>query len=201
MRRLGLGVVRAAWVVVGVVVALAVGGCVGDPEPVRTTDAVATPSSTPSPQPTRPPRPELPERPAAMDEGTVDGAVAAALHYLELDRYAFATGDTGPLRAMSADSCVYCGEVIDEVDRARTDGMLTERDPYEVVASSAVEVSDGEWFNAELHLRQGEIRVLGDDGSVLMSEPGGGEFRVLLALSRVDERWTVDAGTVEPVQP
>lgn len=197
MRRQGQGVVRTAWIVACAVVALAVSGCTGEPEPARTRDPVVSPTASPSPQPTRPPRPELPEQPAAMSEGTADGAVAAATYYLELDRFAFATGDAGPLRAMSADSCVYCNEVIAEVERALAEGMLTERDPYEVLASSAVEVSDGEWFNAELRVRQGEIRVLGDDGSVLMREPGGAEFRVLLALSRVDERWTVDAGTVE----
>lgn len=200
MRRQGLGVVRTAWVVVGAAVALVVGGCVGDPEPVRTTDAVGTPSSTPSPQPTRPPRPEVPERPAAMDEGTVDGASAAATYFFELYDYAFATGDATSFRELSAPSCVFCAETISQLEQAVEDDLLTQRDRSEISDLSVVEVRPGEWFNVELRRRQGAIRLLGDDGTVLAEEPTGIPLDFGLALSWTDAGWSVDAVglTVEP---
>lgn len=192
MRRQGQGVVRAAWVAAGAVVVLAVGGCTGEPEPVRTTDTVVTPSATPSPQPSRPPRPEEPERPAAMDEGTVDGAAAAATYFFGLYDYAFATGDASPFRRLSAPGCVFCSTTIGQVEQAVEDDLLTDRDPSEISDLSVVEVRPGEWFNVELRRRQGAIRVLGDDGTVLAEEPVGTALDFGLALSWTDAGWSVD---------
>ncbi|WP_308054119.1 DUF6318 family protein [Cellulomonas xiejunii] len=190
MRRQGQGVVRCRWAVVAAVAVL-VGGCTGEPVPERTTVA-ATPSASASPVPSPPPRPEMPVRPQGMDEPTAAGATAAATHFFELYDYAFSTGDAGPLRALSAESCTYCNEVVQQVQQAVDDRLLTERDPSEITDVSVVEVRPGEWFTVELRRFQGEIRLRGDDGSVVATEPKGAPLDYGLALSWTDDRWTVD---------
>jgi Family of unknown function (DUF6318) len=127
-----------------------------------------------------------------MDEPTTAGATAAATHFFDLYDYAFSTGDTGPLRALSAESCTYCNEVLQQVQQAVDDRLLTERDPSEITGVSAVEVRPGEWFTVELRRVQGEIRLRGDDGSVVATEPTGPPLDYGLALSWTDDRWTID---------
>lgn len=201
MRRQGQGVGKVAWVVVAVVVALAVGGCVGEPEPARTTDVVRTPSATGSPEPSRPPKPALPERPVAMAEATTDGAAAAATYFFELYDYAFATGDSTPFRRLSAPGCVYCTRTIDQMEQAVEDDQLTQRDPSEISDLTVVEIRPGEWFNVELRRTQGAIRLLADDGSVLVEEPTGSPLHFGVAMSWTDAGWSVDeVGLISELQ-
>ena len=172
-------------------VAVLVGGCTGEPVPERTTTA-ATPSASASPVPSPPPRPEQPEAAGPMAEPSADGALAAATHFLDLHRYAFMTGDTAPLRAMSAAGCDYCNGVVAEVEEAVEEGLLTDRDTSEILGAEATEIRPDEWFSAELRIRQGEIRLLGDDGSVLAVDDTRAVVDFTFALSWVDGRWAVD---------
>lgn len=199
MRRQGQWLGTGPWTAAaGVAVLLLVGACTTEPDPVPTaSEAVVTPTVAPSPTPSPPEKPTRPEVPAEMAEPTKEGAEAAARYFLEVDRYAFMSGDAGPLRAMSAESCVYCSELLDEVERAAAEGLLTDRDPNEIVTVSVVEVRPGEWFNVEIGLRQGEVRLLGSDGSVIASEPASEVVDLHLALSWADGGWLVDAGMVQ----
>ncbi|WP_223304812.1 DUF6318 family protein, partial [Cellulomonas sp. B6] len=138
------------------------------------------------------PRPAAPTPPVAMGEPTSDGAVAATRYFLDVYDYAFATGDTAALEGLSSDACIYCNDVIAEVRQAVADGLLTERDPSEVLSESVVEVRPAEWFNVDLRLREGEIRLLGDDGSVLETNEGGLVFDMSATLSWGGRAWVVD---------
>lgn len=201
MRRRGQEVGTRVWVAVAGGLALLMSGCTGGPDPAPSSPAaVATPTVAPTPTPSAPPRPTLPEQPAAMAEPTAEGAEAAARYFLELDRYAFMSGDAQPIRSMSAESCVYCNELIASVEQSVAGGVLTDRDPDEVVRVSVVETLPAEWFNVDLRLRQGEIRVLGNDGSVIATQPPSQEVDLRLALSWDSGRWSVDAGMVEVPQ-
>ncbi len=206
MRRVGRVVVcsRVWSVVAALVVVSLLGGCFGgESGPAESPSAAAVePSATPtrSPEPSPPPRPERPQRPAAMDEPTKAGAEAAVRYFLELYDYAFATGKLDEFERLSDDACEYCNAIVDEVRQAVEDGLLTERDPSVVTDVSVVEIRPSEWFTVEFRLQQGEIRLLGDDGSVLAVDGAGSLFDFGVALSWVEGAWTVDEVSVRGVE-
>lgn len=194
MRRQGQWLGTGPWTAAaGVAVLLLVGACTTEPDPVPTaSEAVVTPTVAPSPTPSPPEKPTRPEVPAEMAEPTKEGAEAAARYFSDLFDYAFASGDTAPFEALSGQDCDFCSRIVDQVEQAVDDGLLTDRDPAEITDISVVEVRPGEWFNVEFRRRQGEIRLLGSDGAVLQSEPQGPPLHYALALSWA-EGWAVDA--------
>ncbi|QKD79112.1 MULTISPECIES: DUF6318 family protein [Actinomyces] len=63
-----------------------------------------------------------PPMPAEATENTQQGAVRAAVRFFELYRYAFMTGDTTDLAAMSEDRCVFCKSAIDDATALHKSG-------------------------------------------------------------------------------
>ena len=55
---------------------------------------------------------KAPEQPAEMTKGDEAGAEATARYYLKASAYAWNTGDTGPLKSISEESCVHCQNAI-----------------------------------------------------------------------------------------
>ncbi len=88
-----------------------------------TTVVPTTPSSTASPSPTATPisaQPTKPTLPAANRQDTAAGARATAVYWLRTLGYAFDSGDTKPMRAISFPNCQACanyGDAIDDVIR------------------------------------------------------------------------------------
>ncbi|WP_366181448.1 DUF6318 family protein [Actinomyces timonensis] len=117
--------------------------CAKDPAPpeasgtLPTQFAAATPTSaaaTPSVSAPASLSPELaaqratalampkPPVPTEATENTQQGAVRAAVHFIELYRYAFVTGDTTDLAAMSEERCVFCKSAIDDATELHAAG-------------------------------------------------------------------------------
>ena len=59
---------------------------------------------------------KAPEQPAEMSAGGEPGAKATARYYLKARAYAWNTGDTGPLKSISEESCVHCQNAITHVE-------------------------------------------------------------------------------------
>ncbi|WP_081697904.1 DUF6318 family protein [Schaalia georgiae] len=59
---------------------------------------------------------KAPAQPAQMSKGDEAGAKAAARYYLKARAYAWNTGDTGPLKSISEESCMYCQNAITHVE-------------------------------------------------------------------------------------
>ena len=59
---------------------------------------------------------KAPEQPEEMSAGGEAGAKAAARYYLKARAYAWNTGDTGPLKSISEESCVHCQNAITHVE-------------------------------------------------------------------------------------
>ena len=59
---------------------------------------------------------KAPDKPAEMNKGNEAGAEATARHYLKASAYAWNTGDTGPLKSISEESCVHCQNAITHVE-------------------------------------------------------------------------------------
>src|SRR5665648_1058481 len=103
-----------------------VAGCSGDPGPTTTPTPTPTVTEEPSPSPTPTPTPTpdasvKPERPAAMDVADSAGAEAAAVYFLQLYPYVYATNDLTEWRELSHAECVFCASVITNVEEQIAD--------------------------------------------------------------------------------
>ena len=57
-----------------------------------------------------------PAKPLHMDEETAQGAAGSVHYFLDLYRYAYVTGDTTELAAMSEDGCEFCQSTINDTN-------------------------------------------------------------------------------------
>ncbi|HEY5555338.1 MAG TPA: DUF6318 family protein, partial [Cellulomonas sp.] len=117
-----------------------------------TVPASPTPTAAATPSPTTTPKPE---RPAAMDTVNLDGAIATATYFLELQPYVANTGDLAEWRAMSHDDCVFCSGVANEVSRMFTLGHRQEGTDTMILSATGVEVNPGVYFQVNVELTQG----------------------------------------------
>ena len=63
-----------------------------------------------------------PVKPLHMDEESARGATGSVYYFLDLYRYAFMTGNTTEIEAMTEDGCVFCKSVIDRANDLHKDG-------------------------------------------------------------------------------
>lgn len=170
----------AAALVIGL--SLALSGCNsgGSPGPGGTSSPVAaetpTASTTPTPTPTpsavyKPadasgpaqnvPVPVLPE--VAKTE-TKEGAEAFTKYWFSVLSYAYETGDTVALSALSGPSCVFCKGLVDNIETAWSDGKWISGGHIETPAVTA-EASSGEPTRVTLQVIQTELVIHNPDGS------------------------------------
>ena len=83
-----------------------------------------------------------PVKPPEASENTQQGAVNAAVHFIALYRYAFITGDTTDLAAMSEEGCVFCQSTIDDATKLHQDGGWA--NPWEISLTNISYAPPGE---------------------------------------------------------
>ncbi|WP_235523438.1 DUF6318 family protein [Cellulomonas sp. Root485] len=173
-----------------------VAGCTGGgPEPADSaTPPVVEVTPTPTPTPV-----VKPERPAAMDEPTTDGAIAAATYFLQLHDYAFSTGDTKPLLAMSGESCDFCTYVNGQVQSMVSTGYSSIRGPVDILGADSAEIREDEWFRVRLSAHQGPLTAVAPDGTRTQTSEGG-TVDFIFAISRISDDWRVEGVDVEESQ-
>ncbi|MGX5715108.1 DUF6318 family protein [Arthrobacter sp. MAHUQ-56] len=164
-----------------VAAALALAGCAGgapaDPgssspaaTEAATPSASATPTSTPSAVykpadasgPARNvPVPVLPE--VAKTE-TKEGAEAFTKYWFSVLSYAYETGDTERLSALSGPDCVFCRGLVDNIETAWSDGKWISGGRIETPAVTAEELA-GQPVRVTLQVIQKELVIRNPDGS------------------------------------
>ena len=82
---------------------------------------------------------KAPERPEEMSAGGEAGAKAAARYYLKARAYAWNTGDTGPLKSISEESCTYCQNAITKVEEFYAHGYWAAKGYTDVLETQATE--------------------------------------------------------------
>ena len=107
-----------------------------------------------------------PEKPEQMNDATREGATLTAWYFLELYRYAYMTGNTTELKAMSDDRCVFCKSVIDRATKLHQNGGWADKWDQEITDFTYYEKIDGYDYN--------ELDVTVSQGQVV-SHPGGGK--------------------------
>ena len=168
-----------------------VSGCGGDP-PAPPPFTPATAAS--SPTATGPVEPVLPE---AANAPTAAGAEAFAKFYWETVNYAQATGDTAPVRAVSASTCQPCASSATAIEGIYADGGVVRGGEYTVTSSRAFRLSSQ---HASFRLA---VRVTNDAQEI--DYPGtnrdeslnAGTSSVRMYVDFLQGRWV--AAVVEPV--
>lgn len=172
-----------------------------------TMSASATPSATPTP----PLSPELaklreealsmtePERPELLAENTSEGAVTTAAYFLELYRYAFATGNTEPMESLSAETCTFCTNAIHSAEAIHEHGGWV--DPWDQKANVAYHHeprASREQDQVDLEYALGSITTREPDGSIRAQQDADPEARISVLLTYTGRSWRVEAA--QPVE-
>src|SRR5665648_1108066 len=192
----------SALVAVGCVAGLGAGvaGCSGDPGPTTTPTPTVTvtvteepsPSTTPTPTPT-PDASVKPERPAAMDVADSAGAEAAAVYFLQLYPYVYATNDLTEWRELSHPECVFCASVITNVEEQVTANQHCNGGLVDVGDVSSTEVDPGRWWTVDVELTQEPSKKLDAEGQLVEDFPETKSYHMDLAVISEAGAWSVRA--------
>ena len=139
-----------------------------------------------------------PDKPENLGEDSLEAAVAAAVYFLKLYRYAAVTGDTKDFEAMSEQRCVFCNSVISNVKKIHDSGGWA--DPWEQTFEKveAYPLNPGyEYHQVDVTLHSGDISTHHGDGSDGKNSPAETNL-VRIAMRYHDGTWTV--GDVEVVE-
>jgi len=187
-----LGGLVAAGFVIGLAGGLA--GCSDDPGPTPTPSVTeeVTPSPTPTPTPTPTPDASVkPERPEAMDVADSAGAEAAAVYFLQLFPYVFATNDLAEWRALSHPECIFCVDVIRQVEEHSASGVRAVGGLIDVGDVASLEVEPGRWWSVDVEMVQEPSQDLDASGQLVNDFPERKSYHVDLAVVFDSGHWVV----------
>ena len=100
---------------------------------------------------------KAPVQPAEMSKGDEAGAAAAARYYLNAYSYAWNTGDTAPIKAISDEECAFCRREIAQIDEFYSNGYwakgtyasITNTDSIDRVSDDA---TDAAIYDVQFHI-------------------------------------------------
>ncbi len=143
-----------------------------------------------SQEPSEQPEVDPPERPAAMEEETVEGAIAAAKYFMELYPYIYATGDLTEWDALSDEGCGFCANVGEQVrDLYSSGGYATGVSTEVYTDNGGGPYSDGVYI-VDLGVRFHESTFVDGDGSQTeYAAEDRPEFSI--SLDWRDESWVI----------
>ena len=99
---------------------------------------------------------KAPEQPAEMSKGDEAGAAATARYYLNASSYAWNTGDTGPLKSISDEECVFCRDQRSKIEEFYAHGYWATGARSSVTKTQAIEREDSS-HEGEVYLVQFRI--------------------------------------------
>ncbi len=130
-----------------------------------------------------------------MSAGDLEGAKAAAEHFMALYTYARVSGDPAQLSAMSGTECSTCAAIVAQVDSAGANGHSATGYEVEIREAIATELVAGETYTVEMKATEGPATVHDRSGNVVAESE---ETRRVLRMGlRWSGRWTVEALSVE----
>ena len=133
-----------------------------------------------------------PAKPAHMDEESAQGATGSVYYFLDLYRYAFMTGNTTEIAAMSENQCKFCQSAIERATDLHSTGGWIDRWDQNVVNATYYEKLEGHNYNRiSVTVNYGEMTSHPGDGSPSkVSEKDDG--RVLnFGVRYINGRWSV----------
>ena len=139
-----------------------------------------------------------PAKPPQLNEESAEGAAASVGYFLNLYRYAFMTGNTTELAAMSDDRCKFCKSTIDDANDIHSKGGWADKWDQEIVGMTYYEKLEGYDYNrVKVIINYGAMAsYYGDGQNPTTSEPTNNQ-EVNFGVRYNNGRWMV--GAVEAV--
>ena len=137
-----------------------------------------------------------PAKPSQMNEESAEGAAASVSYFLDLYRYAFMTGNTTELAAMSDERCKFCKSTIDDANDIHSKGGWADKWDQEIVGITYYEKLEGYNYNrVKVIINYGAMAsYYGDGENPTTSDPSEGKV-LNVAVRYSNKRWMI--GTVE----
>ena len=119
----------------------------------------------------------LPVKPLHMDEESARGATGSVYYFLDLYRYAFMTGNTTELAAMSEDQCQFCQSTINDAADIHSKGGWADKWDQEIVDATYYEKLEGYNYNrVKVVVNYGKMTsYYGDGKNPTTSDPTEGQ--------------------------
>ena len=139
-----------------------------------------------------------PAKPEQMNQETSEGAASSVIYFLELYRYAYMTGNTTELAAMSEDGCKFCQSTINNASNLHNEGGWNDKWEQVIQNVKVYEKLEGNNYNRiEVTVSHGLIvSHLGGGSAVESSDPT--EKQILdFAMRYANGRWIVGGVRVE----
>ena len=139
-----------------------------------------------------------PTKPKQMNENTPEGAAASVGYFLDLYRYAFMTGNTTELAAMSDERCKFCQSTIDDANDIHSKGGWADKWDQEIVDLTFYEKLEGYDYNRiKVIVNYGKMTSYYGDGSNPTISEATTEQEVNFGARYSNGRWMI--GAVEVV--
>ena len=138
-----------------------------------------------------------PAKPSQMNEESAEGAAASVSYFLDLYRYAFMTGNTTELAAMSENGCVFCKSVIDRANDLHKDGGWANKWKQDVTNVRYYDKLEGyDYSRIEATINYGEMTSYsGGSWEKSVAPPTEGQ-KVRFAIRYVNGGWAIREGEV-----
>ena len=138
-----------------------------------------------------------PAKPSQMNEETPEGAAASVRYFLDLYRYAFMTGNTTEVEAMSENGCVFCKSVIDRANQLHKDGGWANKWEQDVTNVRYYDKLEGyDYSRIEATINYGEMTSYsGGSWKENIAPPTEGQ-KVRFAIRYVNGGWAIREGEV-----
>ena len=138
-----------------------------------------------------------PSKPEAVSQNTEEGAINAVNYFFALYRYAFITGDTADLAAMSEDACVFCKSTIDDATKLHQGGGWANPWDQENVRIEYIPAGQGkEYSGARITLKTGPTSSVNQNGELKESDAQE-EVKFLLKIRYYDGMWHIGGVSAE----
>ena len=138
-----------------------------------------------------------PAKPLHMDEESARGATGSVQYFLELYRYAYMTGDTTELAAMSEDGCVFCNSVVDRVNQLHKDGGWAQKWDQTVTNVRYYDKLEGyDYSRIEATIDYGEMTSYSGGTWKATTVPPTEGQKIRFAIRYTNGRWMIREGEV-----
>ena len=138
-----------------------------------------------------------PAKPPQLNEESAEGAAASVGYFLDLYRYAFMTGDTTELAAMSEDGCVFCNSVVDRVNQLHKDGGWAQKWDQTVTNVRYYDKLEGyDYSRIEATIDYGEMTSYSGGTWKATTVPPTEGQKIRFAIRYTNGRWMIREGEV-----
>ena len=133
-----------------------------------------------------------PAKPEQMNEESPEGAASSVRYFLELYRYAFMTGKTTELAAMSDDRCKFCQSAIERATTLHATGGWIDKWSQDIINTTYYEKLEGRDYNrVTVIVNYGSMTShSGDGGTPKTSAPDEGRT-LNFGVRYINGRWSV----------